>query len=235
MRSLIISCEHASNTIPKAYRALFKNADCILNSHRGIDFGAFDLASVFEKTCDAPFFYATESRLLVDLNRSQGHPHLFSEYTRDLAKKDKQILLEQYYLPYRHAVYSCISELIQSGHPVLHLSVHSFTDWFDAEERCAEIGLLYDPRAPEERLFARSWRRQILARNRAYRVRMNYPYLGVSDGFVSHLRTCFKEEHYIGFELEVNQALSRRADALARLAEVLSQSFQVVWHSWQMP
>lgn len=42
--ALIVSCEHAVNTVPQAYRNLFAPHLELLETHRGFDLGAQSLA-----------------------------------------------------------------------------------------------------------------------------------------------------------------------------------------------
>jgi predicted N-formylglutamate amidohydrolase len=86
--------------------------------------------------------------------------------------------------------------------------VHTFTPRLGDEIRNAEIGLLYDPKRSGERRFSRLWREAIGAAAPDLRVRMNYPYRGADDGLTTHLRRRFPASRYLGFELEVNQALA---------------------------
>ena len=81
----LVSSEHGGNRIPLPYKALFQTAHyrLLLDSHRGFDPGALILAQEMAKTLQAPLLAATVSRLLIDLNRSLGHPHSFSPATRD--------------------------------------------------------------------------------------------------------------------------------------------------------
>ena len=65
--------------------------------------------------------------------------------------------------------------------------------------------MLYDPRLAPEKHWAEEWKRALQDLEPALKVRRNYPYLGVADGFVTHLRKVFDESHYLGIELEVNQ------------------------------
>jgi len=55
--------------------------------------------------------------------------------------------------------------------------------------RNADIGFLYDPRRPSEKELAQLWREEIKKQCSDYRIRMNYPYTGISDGFTTALRT----------------------------------------------
>lgn len=49
---LVLSCEHAVNTIPELYRPLFASCNDLLNSHRGIDFGTASLAAYLQKNLE---------------------------------------------------------------------------------------------------------------------------------------------------------------------------------------
>lgn len=80
--ALLISCEHAVNTVPYEYQTLFEPHKAILDSHRGIDFGALEIAQSIHKNNHCSLFQATCTRLLVDCNRSINHPHCFSEITK---------------------------------------------------------------------------------------------------------------------------------------------------------
>ena len=200
---LILTCEHAFNTIPQEYQGLFINAEEILESHRGYDPGAFDLFNELKDLADFSFFYET-GRLLVEVNRSKGHFNLFSEFTKKLSGTSKTKLLDQYYFPYRDLVEKQISNLIGKGETVLHFSVHTFTPNLNEEIRNTDIGLLYDPARSAEKEFCINFKRNLKDQNPELKIRFNYPYMGKADGFTTYLRKIFPE-NYIGIELEVNQ------------------------------
>jgi predicted N-formylglutamate amidohydrolase len=204
--ALIVSCEHGGNRIPKAYAGLFAGHEALLASHRGFDAGALPAARAIAKGLRAPLFAATISRLLVDLNRSQGHPALFSRITRELGKADRLCILRDYYVPHRGAVEEAIAQSIRKRVPVLHLCVHSFAPEIDGVVRNADIGLLYDPKRPGEAAFCRRWRDVLAEAAPELRVRFNYPYRGASDGFTTYLRRRWSPQMYVGVELEINQA-----------------------------
>ncbi len=153
----------------------------------------------------APLYYSTVTRLLVELNRSIGHPHLYSQFTRMLPSSQREALLRKYYLPYRSKVESWIAESVMAGHPVWHLSVHTFTPQLNGISRQADIGLLYDPARSRERIWADRWRDELRSEGSPWRIRRNYPYLGKADGFTTALRRRFAPTQYLGLELEVNQ------------------------------
>lgn len=200
---LILTCEHAFNTIPQEYQGLFINSEEILESHRGYDPGAFDLFNELKDLADFSSFQET-GRLLVEVNRSKGHSNLFSEFTKKLSETSKTKLLGQYYFPYRDPVEKQISSLIGKGEKLLHFSVHTFTPSLNDEIRNTDIGLLYDPARSAEKEFCINFKRNLRDQNPGLKIRFNYPYLGKADGFTTYLRKIFPE-NYIGIELEVNQ------------------------------
>lgn len=196
-----------------AYRALFSNAGQTLATHRGYDIGAQEIARCLARARAAPLFVGRTTRLLVDLNRSLHHPRVFSEYTRALAPAAKQDILARYYHSYRESVTEAIGALVNAGHRVLHLSVHSFTPRLGVHERRADIALLYDPKRAGERVLCDAWKRALGAAG-DLQVRRNYPYRGDSDGFTTALRRRFDDSCYAGIELETNQR--HTADPTAR-------------------
>lgn len=200
---LLLTCEHGGNYIPPEYHVVFKNADQALASHRGYDLGAQDLFDYLKPLADVSYFHEI-SRLLVELNRSLHHPQLFSEYSRALSSVQKQEILDKIFHPYRKAVEEKIKSLNDDGMDVLHLAVHTFTPELHGEVRATDIGLLYDPSGFEEKRICKELKDQIKILNPNLRIRFNYPYLGISDGFPTHLRKLFPKG-YSGIELEVNQ------------------------------
>ena len=176
-----------------------------MHSHRGYDRGALKLGRELADMLQAAFFAATVSRLLIDLNRSIGHPKLYSEATRPAPRAVRQQILESYYLPYRNRVEASISQAIRGGQRVIHISSHSFTPELDGEVRKADIGLLYDPSRPLERDLCNRWRAQLRANAPVLTVRRNYPYFGKANGFPTYLRRRFSEKDYVAIELEINQ------------------------------
>lgn len=204
---VLLSCEHGGNQIPDEYTALFAPHCDILNSHRGYDMGALEMARAIADATTAPLFACETSRLLVDPNRSPWHHQLFSRYTRALSREQRHAIVQQYYAPYRAAIEQFIRRSIEENKAVLHLSIHSFTPVLDNEERQADIGVLYDPRRKREVHFAQRITQAFRESHPELRCRKNYPYRGISDGLPSFLRKVFDYEVYMGIELEFNQAL----------------------------
>lgn len=200
---LVLTCEHAFPDIPEKYQKLFNNEPGILKTHEAYDTGAFDLFKDLESLADFSK-YQSIGRLLIETNRSEHHPRLFSRYSREVSVQDKSKILQTYYTSYRDEVKSKIQEYIREGNTVIHLSVHTFTPVLNSIERNCDIGLLYDALRTSEKEFCKNWKAEILKQNPELKIRFNYPYLGKADGFTTSLRKIFPE-NYLGIELEVNQ------------------------------
>lgn len=216
---LILTCEHYSANIPRRWSqpfalALAQEALC---SHRGWDIGAPALYRSLLPLASAAF-RGSHSRLLIDLNRSETHPHCFSEFSRVLPKHERLQLIETIHRPFRNQVRDAVTEIIASGERVLHISVHTFTPVLHGVTRNGDFGLLYDPSRASEKQFAKWWGARFLKMGR---VRSNYPYKGTSDGHTTALRRIFAQEVYLGIELEVNQAMTKRKGTATAVAESL--------------
>jgi predicted N-formylglutamate amidohydrolase len=201
----VITCEHGGNRIPRQYQTLFCGYEPLLRSHRGYDRGALRMAKELALALSASLFVTTTSRLLVDLNRSIGHPRLFSQVTKHAPVTIRREILTHYYLPYRHQVEQTIAEAIRSGSRVIHISSHSFTPVLKGQMRHADIGLLYDPARPGERALCHRWQASLKTMAPDLTIRRNYPYAGKADGLTTALRRQFPAEAYLGLELEINQ------------------------------
>lgn len=224
--ALVVSCEHAGNRVPPECRALFRGHKRVLDSHRGWDPGALELARTLSRTLDAPLVATTVSRLVVECNRSIGHRQLFSEFTRGLGREERTRLLDRYYHPHRGAVEAVVKSALRTHARVVHVGVHTFTPLLNGRARTADIGLLYDPRRADEAHVVDVWMHALLWEAPLLRVKKNYPYRGWTDGLTTTLRGKFGARRYLGIELEVSQGLAagpgrRASDVPRRIARSL--------------
>jgi predicted N-formylglutamate amidohydrolase len=221
MDTFIITCEHGGNRIPAPYRRLFRGQRALLDSHRGYDPGSLVMAKALASTWRAPLVASTTSRLVIDLNRSIGHPQLFSAVTRGAPAETRAQIVDEHYRPYRVQVERLVGQAVSRGHRVIHISSHSFTAELDGKVRGADVGLLYHPGRRGEVDVCARWKESLAAFGPELRVRRNYPYAGKGDGLTSHLRLHFEPSDYVGIELEVNQrivfAAGRRWTTLRRV------------------
>jgi predicted N-formylglutamate amidohydrolase len=222
-RSLLLTCEHGGNRVPRGYRALFPGREALLASHRGFDAGALALGRSLSRALGAELIAATTTRLLVDLNRSPHNPAVFSEITRGLARDLRDELLARCHRPHWSRVRAAIEA---RGGGVLHLALHSFTPVWRGKKRGFGMGILYDPERRRERSLAMAWQRRLQAKLPDLGVRRNAPYRGDADGLPSALRRELPEERYLGLELELNQRAILAAAERRALATVLARTLQ---------
>ena len=232
---IVLTCEHASNTVPARYRALFDaglSGDAggrdtgpdVLSTHRGYDIGALVVARHLEKLLDAPLFSGRVTRLLVDLNRSAGNPSVFSPFSRALPMAARARLLHAYHAPFRAAVRERIEAMLREAPQVWHISVHSHTPELDGKVRNNAVGILYDPARRGEVGLAVALQTSLRERQRSWHIRFNYPYRGTGDGHVTALRAAFSAGRYVGIELEINQRLLSNARAARTVASLLGEA-----------
>lgn len=203
--AIVVSCEHGGHELPPGWEHLAIGNEALLASHRGWDPGALELAQSLAATLAAPLVATTVTRLLVEVNRSPGHPRLFSELTRDLPDDLKRELLDRFYHPHRNRVEDAVRRAIAEHGRCLHLGIHTFTPILDGVARATDLGLLYDPRRPLERAFCAGLRQTLRGHRPGLVVHRNQPYRGATDGLTTSLRRAFAADAYLGIEVEVNQ------------------------------
>jgi predicted N-formylglutamate amidohydrolase len=220
---LMLTCEHASNRLPAAFKKAVPAE--VLKTHRAYDIGA---AQVFRKlvkfakpefSCEGKY-----SRLFVDLNRTITNKSAFSEYYEALDKATVAKAKAQataYWTEYRAAIEKFVASSLSSpkrtaskthaakSEPeIVHLGIHSFTPELNGKVRNTDIGILYDPSRPKECELAQVIKAEIKRLHPEMKVRFNYPYKGTSDGLTTTLRKKLGPR-YGGLEIEINQKFFR--------------------------
>ena len=225
---ILISCEHGGNRVPPRYRRLFGGLQQNLQTHRGYDVGALLMAQELSASFDAPIVASTVTRLLVDLNRSIGHPRLHAEAVRKAPREERDRIIAEHYLPYRAKVEDLSRRAIARGQRVIHVASHSFTPELNGKVRTADVGLLYDPSRAGERRLCAQWKAALDEALPHRRVRRNYPYSGKDDGLIPYLRGRFQCSAYLGIEIEINQAIVMGAPRRwAELRSAMIESLRV--------
>ena len=198
---LILTCEHASNKLPAAFKSAVPAE--VLKTHRAYDIGAL---AVFRKLvkfakpefdCEGKF-----SRLFVDLNRTITNKSAFSDYLR--SNENAKAQATAYWSEYRAAIEKFVKA--NAKKEIIHLGIHSFTPELNGKVRNTDIGILYDPSRPKECELAQVIKAEIKRLYPAMKVRFNYPYKGTSDGLTTTLRKKIGPR-YAGIEIEINQKL----------------------------
>ena len=218
---ILVTCEHAGNQVPEAYQYLFDQDKGVLQTHRGIDIGALQMAQTLSLELGTKLYETSVTRLLIDCNRSMDNWELFSEYSQPLKKSVKTYLLEKYYIPYRSKVEAYLANHTKKQ-TVLHLSIHSFTPIWHGKPRSVDIGLLFDESREQEKALCHSWQDKLQAQLDDKLVMLNLPYNGADDGFTTYLRTKFPIDKYMGIELEINQKWANTDELNTMLMSLVS-------------
>ena len=204
---ILITCEHASNYVPRWAMRDSHFSPTRLKTHHAYDFGAKPAAQFLRNLTGSPLVLGTVSRLAIDLNRPEGDSDLFKPRSTSAATRLR--LLTQYHRPYWRAAQDNAERTLKRFGIVIHASIHSFTPVLNGKRRSAHLGLLYDPSKTLEASFVTALSRRLRASNPMLKVKRNYPYLGSAPGLTSYLRSQFPADCYIGLELEFNQRLFR--------------------------
>ena len=205
---LILTCEHASNKLPAAFKKAVPAE--VLKTHRAYDIGAVQVFRKLVKFAKPEFYCEGKfSRLFVDLNRTITNKSAFSDYLRN--NENAKAEATAYWNEYRAAIEKFVdfalkpkTRAAKSEPEIVHLGIHSFTPVLNGKVRNTDIGILYDPTRPQERAYANVIKDEIKRLYPAMKVRFNYPYKGTSDGLTTTLRKKFGPQ-YVGIEIEINQ------------------------------
>ena len=201
---LILTCEHASNKLPAAFKKAVP-AD-VQETHRAYDIGACSVFRKLVKFAKPEFFCEGKfSRLFVDLNRTITNKSAFSEFYEALdnaAAAKTKAQASTYWTEYRAAIEKFVKA--KAKQDIIHLGIHSFTPKLNGKVRNTDIGILYDPSRPKECELAQVIKAEIKRLHPEMKVRFNYPYKGTSDGLTTTLRKKIGPR-YAGLEIEINQ------------------------------
>lgn len=156
---LVLVCEHASAEIPARYRGLGL-PEAEIQRHIGWDIGALAVARHLADAFDASLVYATQSRLLMDLNRApEAHDAIVtrSEDTeipgnQGLDAAERAFRRQWLYEPFHRTLAAQLDHVELRGQAPVLVSIHSFTPSFRGVARPWQLGVLY---AAERRLAER--------------------------------------------------------------------------------
>jgi predicted N-formylglutamate amidohydrolase len=225
---LVLSCEHASWTLPPGID-LGVSLD-VLRSQASWDHGAFEIATRLSEAVGLPVHAGAFSRMFVDLNRAADHPDVVPHTSYGarvpgnaaLAAGDRAARLAAFHTPYWDAVRRDVAARLHGGGSVLHFSSHSFDPALDPAQRTFEVGVLYDPTHPFEAELAE--RLLFWLRGAGLDVRANQPYTGVGPAICTSLRKEFGAR-YAGIQFETSHAVTYRSGGCARVAGAIAGFF----------
>lgn len=225
MIGLVLSCEHASWTLPPGVD-LGVPTD-VLQSQAGWDHGAFDIASRLSEAVGLPVHTGAFTRMFVDLNRPADHADVIPAVcygapvpgNTHLSAGDRAARIATFHAPYWDAIRRDVAARLVDCGAVLHFSSHSFAPELDPVNRTYDTGVLYDPAHPFEADLAE--RLMFALRAAGLSVRANQPYSGVGPAVCTSLRVENADKKYAGIELETSHAVTRSTGGCARVAAAI--------------
>lgn len=176
---VLIVCDHASNRVPLALNNVgLSKAD--LQKHIAWDPGTEHIGQYMSEKLDATAFFATYSRIVVDVNRGERSPECMREVSdhivvpgnQNLTAAQKRQRLDEIFFPYHRALTAQIKSYRKKGIVPLIVSLHSFTPEMDGFKRPWEIGVLWN----KEEALARRVIENLRAQNPGMTVGENEPY-----------------------------------------------------------
>ena len=225
MIGLVLSCEHASWTLPPGVD-LGVPVD-VLQSQAGWDHGAFDIASRLSEAVGLPVHAGAFTRMFVDLNRAADHADVIPAVcygapvpgNAHLSPGDRAARLEMFHAPYWDAIRRDVRARLHDCGGVLHLSSHSFSPALDPHVRAFDVGVLYDPGHAFEAELAE--RMMFALRHEGLNVRANQPYSGLGPAVCTSLREELRGQRYAGIEIEASHAVTHARGGCERIAAAL--------------
>ncbi len=148
---VLLVCDHASHAFPRAMNLLGLD-ERALKRHIALDLGAAEATRRLAIHLDAPAVLAGYSRLVVDLNRHLGDPTAFlavsdGEFVpgnHGLTPEEKERRARVFFWPYHDAISQRLDEFRAHGIVPALIAIHSFTPFFDEQNRPWQIGILWD-------------------------------------------------------------------------------------------
>lgn len=217
---VVLICEHASNTMPRALGTLGLKPEA-LASHIAWDIGAAAVAERLSQQLDAALVMQRFSRLVYDCNRppeaAGAYPETSEIYqvpgNKGLSAEARAQRAEALYHPFHEAIDSLIDGRLAAGREVILVTVHSFTPVYFGNLRDGALGILHDTdsRLADAMLLA--------ARETGLEgVRRNYPY-GPQDGVTHTLRKHGLTRKIANVMLEIRNDLIADARGQAEWAD----------------
>lgn len=223
---LLLLCDHASKTVPKALGDL-GISEQELARHIGWDIGGLDAAIELATTLDAPLVASGYSRLVIDCNRWPGGEGSIPEISdgtsvpanHGLSKAEIDARAEACFWPYHREVDRQLDRMTTGGRSVALLVMHSFTPEMKEFQRPWHVGVLWndDPRLPEPLLAElRRDSSLVVGDNEPYSARASYEYTLNAHARPRRLPHCSLEvrQDLIGIPLEARTWGRRLAPAI---------------------
>jgi len=120
--AVLVSCEHATCTVPGGQRVIFEGREEELHSESGWEAGALNLAQGFAMAFRTPLVHGEVTRLLIDLEA--GEDLRWGKYADQLSEPARERFGERMWRGYRKTLRQRIEEDLRRHDSVVHVLVH---------------------------------------------------------------------------------------------------------------
>jgi predicted N-formylglutamate amidohydrolase len=219
----LLVCDHAGRDIPATLGRLGL-PDAAFDLHIAWDIGALTLAQRLSARLEACLIHQRYSRLVIDCNRTPGHPGLIAGVSdgidvpanRDPASGDVRARLAEIHAPYHARIAAELDARAAAGLPAVLVSVHSFTPVMGGIARPWHVGVLHGgASAASDAMLG------LLRREPDLVVGDNQPYAMDGTDYTAPVHAWARGLDVI--ELEVRQDLLQDEASAARMADLLTR------------
>jgi len=232
--SLVLVCDHASNTIPRDMNNLGLDR-FELAQHIAWDIGAAEVTHRLAERFDAPAVLSGYSRLLIDCNRPPGDPGSIPTASdgivipgnHNLSDAEADWRLETFFWPYHHTITNMLAHLWRHGRAPALVSIHSFTPQMNGYRRPWQVGILWN-RDPRLALPILDW----LHEYPGLYLGDNEPYSGRDVGFTMDTHAGAAGLPHV--EFEIRQDLLADTDGCQRWAQIVGDSMEAALQNYSI-
>jgi hypothetical protein len=126
MIAFLFSCEHATCTVPEAYREFFLGSEEILTSNEGWEPGALNLSQAFAMRFRTPLVHGDVTRLLINLEKDGDER--WSRFSEKISESMRLRMVDRYERVFRQQLRQRIAEDLRRYQSVVHVMVHTDAD-----------------------------------------------------------------------------------------------------------
>jgi len=126
MIAFLFSCEHATCTVPEAYREFFLGSEETLTSNEGWEPGALNLSQAFAMRFRTPLVHGDVTRLLINLEKDGDER--WSRFSEKISESMRLRMVDRYERVFRQQLRQRIAEDLRRYQSVVHVMVHTDAD-----------------------------------------------------------------------------------------------------------
>jgi len=148
---MLLLVDHAGRAVPERLGRLGLPEDAF-ERHIAWDIGIMGVARHLSALLDATAIAQPFSRLVIDCNRTPGHPTSIAPVSdgtivpgnRDLSDADRAMRVHEIFEPYQHRIEAEIDRRLEEGRPPVVVALHSFTPVMAGVARPWHAGILHN-------------------------------------------------------------------------------------------